>query len=152
MGKDSNRQRESQLGMPFGTASARLKKNIMFSLVVRLGEDICFKCGSKILTPEELSVEHKNPWLHMDANLFWDLENIAFSHLVCNKPNNRKGPPRREVFDGNRIKCHKCKLILEFDEFHKNNSRASGLNSDCKKCRSDSSKQRKLTPRSAPIG
>lgn len=45
--------------MPFGTASARLKKKIMFMLIKKLGEDICYRCGNKIEDVDELSIEHK---------------------------------------------------------------------------------------------
>ena len=72
------------LGMPAGTAAARLRKKILFHLLQRLHEDVCFQCGKKIETAEELSIEHKLPWLHKDVALFWDLTNIAFSHSRCN--------------------------------------------------------------------
>jgi hypothetical protein len=70
--------------MPFGTAQGRLKKRIFFSLVQRLGLDICFRCGKRILTAEDLSCDHKKPWLDISLELFWDLDNIAFSHRGCN--------------------------------------------------------------------
>jgi hypothetical protein len=79
-------KKKEQLGMNPSTAQHRLKKNLMFSLVQRLGEDICFQCHEKIETVEELSVEHKIPWLDSEEplSLFFDLENISFSHLACN--------------------------------------------------------------------
>lgn len=78
--------------MNHSTASARLKKDLMFSMIKRLGEDYCFQCGAKIETVEELSVEHKTPWLHSEdpKGLFFDLDNIAFSHLSCNSAAARK--------------------------------------------------------------
>lgn len=81
----SNATKATQLGMPFGTACARLKKMICFQLLQRLGEDTCFKCSGKIEHIAELTVEHKKPWQHVDTALFWDLNNIAWSHLACNK-------------------------------------------------------------------
>ena len=92
MGKNSNEKRARLLGMPHSTAANHLRKNIMFHLLIRLGENICFRCGNIIETVQELSVEHKEPWEDVSANLFWDLENIAFSHLRCNVPHNRSGP------------------------------------------------------------
>ena len=82
----SNKKRHLQLGMPFGTAQGRLRKMIMFQMIQKLGLDICFQCGKKIETVEELSIEHKIPWLDKEnaKELFWDLDNIAFSHLNCN--------------------------------------------------------------------
>jgi len=80
----TNDRKAEQLGMPFGTASSRLRKKVLFSLVQRFGLDDCFKCGGKIATIDEFSIEHKRPWLNVDPDLFWDLDNIAFSHLRCN--------------------------------------------------------------------
>jgi len=74
------------LGMNIGTATGRLRKEVLFSLVCRLGENICFQCGEEICSVGELSMEHKEPWLRADNPMecFFDLDNIAFSHLSCN--------------------------------------------------------------------
>jgi hypothetical protein len=80
----SRDKKDHQLGMSYGTASHRLKKQILFSLVQETGKDICYRCGKVIETAEELSVDHKIDWLDKDPSLFWDLDNIAFSHLSCN--------------------------------------------------------------------
>jgi len=81
-----NEKKRVVLGMPIGTASSRLKKTIMFSLICRLKENVCFQCGGEILIVDDLSVEHKQPWIQADdpVESFFDLENIAFSHLSCN--------------------------------------------------------------------
>lgn len=84
-----NANKSAILGMNFSTASSRLKKNILHSILVRIGESNCFKCGTEIATPEELSVEHKVAWRTPEQ--FWDLENIAFSHLRCNLPDEYVG-------------------------------------------------------------
>lgn len=78
------------LGIPFGTAQSRLSRMIMFDLLQRLDEDDCFRCGEKIANIKELSVEHKLPWRD-DPELFWDLDNIAHSHISCNS---REGAQR----------------------------------------------------------
>lgn len=74
------------LGEHFGTASHRLRRALMFSLVQRLGEDICFRCGEKIVSVKEFTIEHKASWqLAVDPIVaFFDLSNIAFSHSACN--------------------------------------------------------------------
>ena len=82
----SNERKSQFLGVPFGTACHKLRKSILFHLLVKLKENVCFKCGSIIDKIDELSIEHKLPWEGRDAKLFWDLENIAFSHLHCNTP------------------------------------------------------------------
>jgi hypothetical protein len=102
MSGDFNKVKAAQLGMPIGTAAGRLRKKILFSLLQRLDEDVCFKCGEEIESTDELSIEHKKPWLHTDdpVGLFFDIDNIAFSHLSCNKANRtgnrhrRADPPR----------------------------------------------------------
>ena len=75
------------LGMPYGTASSRLKKSVMLLLLKKLGENWCYRCGAEIETERELSIDHKKSWLNVDVKLFWDLDNIAFSHLSCNCKN-----------------------------------------------------------------
>ena len=91
---NSNQKRTALLGMSIGTASNRLRKAIMFKMAQKLDEDICFRCGNKIDNINELSIEHKEPWQSANDPIqsFFDLDNIAFSHLKCNSadPNLRK--------------------------------------------------------------
>ena len=83
---NTNKIRHIQLGMPFGTAQNKLRKAIMFQMIQRVSLDVCFQCGKKIETIDELSIEHKIPWMNSynPIKLFFDLDNIAFSHLRCN--------------------------------------------------------------------
>jgi hypothetical protein len=103
----------NQLGMPIGTASNRLKKSITFMLLKRLGENYCFKCGAEITSADTLSVEHKVDWLDSDipVELFFDLDNIAFSHNTCNTARVKKAqcPSRRSYQRG--CRCDGCKAI-----------------------------------------
>lgn len=82
----SNEIKSEQLGMPYGTACNRLRKTILFKLVQQLDLDVCFQCGNKIESVDELSIEHKSPWMYNEnsVEMFFDLDNIAFSHLKCN--------------------------------------------------------------------
>jgi len=86
----NNVKKSEQLGMPFGTACGRLRKMVLFDLVQKLKLDKCFQCGVKIVDIENFSIEHKVVWLNNDSNLFWDLDNIAFSHRSCNSSAARK--------------------------------------------------------------
>lgn len=81
-----NSKKSEQLGMPLGTASAKLRKSILFHLLKKSGKNICYQCGKEIRSEEELSIEHKIPWLDSSnpKELFFSLDNIAFSHLKCN--------------------------------------------------------------------
>uniref|UniRef100_A0A6M3L0M9 Putative HNH homing endonuclease n=1 Tax=viral metagenome TaxID=1070528 RepID=A0A6M3L0M9_9ZZZZ len=80
----SNEEKSKQLGMPFGTASGKLRKMVLFELLQKHDENYCYRCGEIIENCDDLSIEHKKAWLHNDVRLFWDLTNIAFSHLNCN--------------------------------------------------------------------
>ncbi len=86
MSKAGNRHKSEQLGMPHGTAANKLRKMLMFEMAQCLELDTCFRCGKKIETTKELSVEHKQGWLNTKdpIGLFFDLDNVAFSHLGCN--------------------------------------------------------------------
>jgi len=86
MSKQSNQKKTEQLGMPIGTASNRLRKSIIFNLLKKANENFCFQCGAEIELENELSIEHKTPYLDSEdpQGLFFDLDNIAFSHLSCN--------------------------------------------------------------------
>lgn len=118
MGKDSNEKKSAQLGMPFGTANGRLRKILLFDLAGKLGLTKCYRCSEEILDIEDFTIEHKNAWLDVDPALFWDLDNIAFSHLDCNI-----GAARRS----RATVCHKCK---------KNPPRynANGIAKECRGC------------------
>lgn len=70
--------------MDKGTATHRLRKIIMFELVKKAGMDRCHRCKLLITDIDEFSIEHIEPWLWKDVDLFWDINNIAFSHLKCN--------------------------------------------------------------------
>jgi hypothetical protein len=82
----NNTKKNNQLGMPFGTASNRLRKMVLFDLLVQSGKNYCFQCNKLIQSVDELSIEHKIPWLDSENPklLFFDVCNIAFSHLNCN--------------------------------------------------------------------
>lgn len=140
-----NRDRDAFLGMSNGTAANRLRKRVLFRCVQRLGEDVCYRCSLKIESPEELSIEHKKSWMNVDPVLFWDLDNIAFSHLKCNceasdKTNviaasKARSIARRKVGPEGTAWCggyHKAFLPVEV--FHKNRSHWNGVATVCKEC------------------
>lgn len=74
------------LGTSTTVAGYRLRKSILFSMVKRLGEDICYRCGKTIDHIDDLTIDHKADWREADDPkvTFFDLENIAFSHFLCN--------------------------------------------------------------------
>jgi hypothetical protein len=83
MGNDKKKQ---QLGIPFGTACHRLRKIILFNLVKETNRSICHRCGNRIESAEDLSIDHIEPWLDDEQPIekFFDYSNIAYSHKDCN--------------------------------------------------------------------
>ena len=137
-----NRHRDKrvaeQLGMPEGTAAHRLRKIILFDAIYRLRENFCFQCGAEIETADDLSIEHKTPWENINADLFWSLDNIAFSHRSCNRPHTQNGPKgylRRKCDEIASHWCWKCECCVSIDNFTKNAANKSGLDGMCKNCR-----------------
>ena len=114
MSVNSNAKKDVQLGMPHGTAANRFRNKILFSLLEKLGENICFQCGLKIESENDLSIEHKIPWLDNSPDLFWDINNIAFSHLSCNvgaAKNYQKANPKHGTRSRYRAgcRCDQCR-------------------------------------------
>lgn len=77
-------KKQNQLGMNPSTASGRLVKDILFKFV-QMHHPNCFRCNLP-MTRETFSIEHKTPWLDSDdpVGLYFDLNNIDFSHHSCN--------------------------------------------------------------------
>lgn len=127
-----SKRKSDFLGMPFGTANYRLHRRILFDLLRKVGENYCFRCREEIESVHVLSIEHKKNWLDVDSELFWAMDNIAFSHRDCNSG-----------YTSNRIKspegtswCGECKEFKPLDQFwsmSKGNGRAE--NSKYPKCK-----------------
>tara|TARA_R100000306_G_scaffold61585_1_gene64617 strand:- start:5 stop:403 length:399 start_codon:yes stop_codon:yes gene_type:complete len=79
-------KKTKQLGMNPGTASNRLRKLILFSFAQKLGFNWCYQCATEIKDISKFTIEHKRPWLDSENphEVFFDLDNIAFSHASCN--------------------------------------------------------------------
>lgn len=94
-------KKHDQLGMNYGTASYRLVKDLLFD---KVKDTPCHQCGG-VLERENFSIEHKTPWLDSEdpTKLFFDLDNISYSHLSCNTSAARRkqlyvdGDERRKV-------------------------------------------------------
>jgi hypothetical protein len=136
MVRDSNSRKSAFLGMPHGTAIGRLRKMILFNILQKYDENICFKCAEKIDTVGELSIEHKQAWEGVSIELFWSLDNIAFSHLRCNRPHRYVGGGigKRKVGPEGTTWCVKCKVFRPSREFSRNRSRWNGLQNRCNNC------------------
>jgi len=110
--KESNKRKAEQLGMSsYGKARNILNNSILFKLVKDSGENICYRCKQPITDTKNLTVDHKEPYLYSEnaTELFFDLDNVAFSHKSCNCKNTRSNDkslrPNNELnLDTNKIK------------------------------------------------
>lgn len=82
----ANEKKTNLLGVKYGTACSRLRKQITYYLAGKLQLLDCFRCGKPIEDVKQFSVEHKAPWMAAidPTRSFFDIENIAFSHASCN--------------------------------------------------------------------
>ena len=105
-----NKKKREQLGMPFGTASGKLRKSIIFWLVQETKRDMCFRCDTQIVDIDNLSIEHKEDWLDSSdpVELFFSLDNIAFSHLKCNISATDRKHGDRAMYNPGGCRCNKC--------------------------------------------
>jgi hypothetical protein len=145
----SSARKSAFLGMPHGTAHHRLRKMILFDLLKRHNENVCFNCSKVIETVEELSIEHKQPWENVSVELFWSLDNIAFSHLRCNLPHSYAGggARKRKIGPKGTAWCIKCKNFLLVENFNRNRSRWNGLQNHCINCSKSITRNLKLVSR-----
>jgi hypothetical protein len=134
---NSHKKKSLQLGIDFGTATSRLKKMLLFSLVVATSGNTCCRCSGSIENYQDLSVDHVVSWLDNDPELFWDLNNIAFSHLACNSAAGRKVAANKKRGPDGKIWCSGCEDFLPVSSFHKNQRYYTGYHHYCKTCRKD---------------
>ena len=87
-------KKKQQLGMNPSTAASRLVKDILWKLLQDTGQDSCCKCSEQ-MTRDTFSIEHIQPWMDSvdPLGLYFDLENISFSHLSCNISDARRDRP-----------------------------------------------------------
>tara|TARA_R110000765_G_scaffold267625_1_gene366672 strand:- start:320 stop:772 length:453 start_codon:yes stop_codon:yes gene_type:complete len=145
MSKETENKKKVQLGMAQGTARNKLVKNMMFDMACKLDLNWCYQCGAKIETKEELGIEHKTPWLDSDnpKELYFDLDNIAFSHQGCNSGAARRNTEstiaanekKRNKTSAGLHECGCCKKLKPSTEFTKRANRWNGLHWNCRECK-----------------
>lgn len=84
--------------------------------------DNCFQCGEPIETVEDFSIEHKVPWLDSEdpVKMFFDLTNVAFSHISCNVKAARrsKAPCGTVTCYKNGCRCDLCRKAKANSRFY----------------------------------
>lgn len=125
-----------QLGKSAGAANNQLRKQLLFKYVQAVGDHFCFKCEAEIETVDDFSIEHKLPWEGRDAALFWDLDNIAFSHVRCNRPHEYRGASEklRKISPEGMSWCSVCKLHKPTEAFCLKRAKWNGYNGECRAC------------------
>lgn len=85
-------KKKQQLGMNPSTASYRLVKDILWNFIATTDSNICYHC-SEPMDRETFSIEHIEPWLDSEdpVGLYFNLDNISFSHNSCNIRAARRG-------------------------------------------------------------
>ncbi len=114
--RDYEESKNKFLGLNHGTARNQLKNLFLFKLIVETGRNQCHRCGNP-MTAEDFSIEHIKDWLWVDPTLFWDLNNISFSHRKCNYASSRK--TTKIISPEGMSWCGKCKQHLPLAEFPK---------------------------------
>ena len=104
----------------------------MFSLVKETKKDVCSRCKKQILDIDNFSIDHKIPWLDSEnpKKLFFDLENISFSHTGCNYGNARQ--PNKIIYPPGYGWCASCKQFKFESEFPLSKKR--DRKKHCSKC------------------
>lgn len=82
------------LGMPLGTARNRLVNSVIRRLAVLAGVATCHRCGEALESDEDISMDHVKDWFQKENGiaLFFDPENVAFSHKKCNYLSRKSQP------------------------------------------------------------
>lgn len=106
-------KKSQQLGMNASTANHRLVKDILWSLILETKKNKCCKCHEQ-MTRENFSIEHLVPWLDSEdpLGLYFDLDNIGFSHLKCNISSARKVKSECGTFSKYTSGC-RCRLCKD---------------------------------------
>lgn len=145
--KNQNDRRHALLGMPYGTAKGRLTRQILLNLLTKHNENFCFVCGKEILATTDFSIEHKLPWESTEnVDLFWDLDNISFSHRECNLPHKRRSGKShfKELAPDGMKWCFSCKSYLNFDLFSPKPAKHDGKDGECRTCGAERKRKHRL--------
>jgi hypothetical protein len=130
-------KKTEQLGMPFPTACARLRRIVLFQLLRELRRTACFRCGDE-MSVADFSLDHKVDCMHQDPELFWDVTNIAFSHVRCNVPGRPAWVARRAEkvarCGPGMAWCNVHRGCAPLDQFGSDRAQPEGRALNCKVC------------------
>lgn len=80
---------KKHLGVVPTTARNRLMRDLLWHNLPKPA--LCWRCNLP-MSRDTFSIEHKVPWLHAEnaAELYFDLDNVTYSHQTCNSAASRK--------------------------------------------------------------
>lgn len=137
----SNKRAVETLGMSHGAAANRLRKMVLFRQLVKYNDNVCVRCKERIENLDELSIEHILPWEGRSAELFWYLNNVAFSHMRCNVAHvSHGGSPKRKIGPEGTSWCTGHQNFLSTEKFYKDEGRWNGRRLLCIDCLSEKRK------------
>lgn len=101
-------KKQQQLKMNPSTAAGRLIRDILYQFIVESDLNNCYHCNLP-MSRETFSIEHKIPWLDSEdpVQLYFDLQNISYSHQSCNSSAARSA--RRKYKDEDEAKAARLK-------------------------------------------
>ena len=82
------KQKKDQLGKSISAARAILLKQILWRYLDSAGDVLCFRCSER-MSSNDFTLDHVEPWWNSSSDLFWDLDNVRFSHHRCNSKHHR---------------------------------------------------------------
>ena len=105
-------------GISASTLRMRSLRRLMFYLVTATDMNKCSRgdCSnkSKIITMDNFSVEHARPWRGNPPGLYYDTDNIVFSHRACNRSD--QDPLAR-------LYCYSCQSMVSSEDFNEKSIR-----------------------------
>ena len=113
-----------KLGMSPGKARNLLVNTLLFRFAQETEMDRCFRCEKPIVCVEDCSIDHIQNWLHSDnpVEVYFDLNNIAFSHRSCNYAASKKP----SFLGKTTVKCTNCDLNIELYTREYNHKKSRG--------------------------
>lgn len=94
-------------------ANRVLMKDLVFAYATRLDLNLCYRCNKR-LTREDFTIDHVKPWRNKpnSQELFFDVNNIRFSHHSCNSANTaikKITHGTQRMYNRHRCRCTSCK-------------------------------------------
>jgi hypothetical protein len=107
-------------GQSSGKAMNKLLRDIIWHQLEQHGKTSCYRCNEP-MARETFSIDHVKPWRrdHVDSEaLFFDMDNIEFSHSRCNSQvsyDERRHPCGTPAAYYRGCRCEDCTVSAAYD-------------------------------------